>query len=264
MERTSILQKLKNGDYPIITLEWRKSKRKRFGARSMIALAAGLSAFGSLSIVESYMRFQGRFDLSQLSPLANWAIVTLWILRIVIIVLIIPLFSARYISQQRETGTFDMLAITPMKSRAIFWQLFSVGFGFALAIILVSLPVMLSISKMTFYSRLDTDTASHIAMRGGFLGELIYPALAAVNASVGIFCSCMCQRVYQAIMYTYLIIVPTMLFVLPLWFAALQYGRLAWAMFVLGGGCVLIGGSFCGASAIEQLHELRGPHVVVR
>lgn len=196
MKVTSIFHKLKNGDYPIITLEWRRAMRP--GMQSSVWRwqgLVGMAIFAPLLLM--WVR-----EVSVVSGGSIWgnvnpgSVVGLAIaaFRIEALYLLTPIYAARTIAGERESGSFPALALTPLSSRSIVYQKLACALGPA--------AVATALSLLYFVPGLATLPGLVSRLTLGTVG-LGYPITALSFAVIGICYSCRAKVFRAALAATY-------------------------------------------------------------
>lgn len=193
---------LENGDYPIITLEWRRMMRGKLRFRVALIAAAAISVLGLFgAFAEAAGSASGTVSrFGALPLLAAAAIVLLALFQQAVLWLVIPLYTARSIAAQREAGSLHMLAVTPMRSGLVVGQIMAVAMGYALAAAAVSLPSLVAVCVQRRYLQIG---ALLPPFAGGLAEQIAFPMTAAFYASIGILCSCTYGRSQTAVFVTY-------------------------------------------------------------
>lgn len=204
----SLWQKLKNGDYPILMLEWRRAQRWKARQGVVIWILSALWVLGMLGLLNGLIEPPGRHGF-QYSGVVAFSLVILWILRYASAGLVVPGYTSRWISYQRETRTLEMLALTPMSSRFILGQLVGAGFAQALVATVVAVPAVIASWMMSPQNKTELFPVSIMVF--GLGGELFYWSVVAFSASMGALGSCLCSRSQNAHSITILLL----LFVFP-------------------------------------------------
>lgn len=221
-------QSLRNGDYPIITLEWRRMMRGKLRLRLLLLAAGVTSAVGFFGVLSGALGAASgtASRLGSLPVLGYVAVVVLLLIQQAVLWLVIPLYAARSIAAQRETRALQMIAVTPMKSRFIVGQIMAVVLGQALAVAVVSLPALIALHVTQPLGEMGMYM---LPFSGGLMGQIWFPVTAAFYASVGLLCSCSCATLQSAIILTYVLaiflgrLVPTGLYVVPMLLGLWRY-----------------------------------------
>ncbi len=227
---SAVWRSLKNGDYPIITLEWRRMMRGKLRFRLLLTAAAVISGVGLFAtFAELASASTGTTSrLGGLPELGMFASLLLLLIQQAVLWLVIPLYTARSIAAQREAGSLQMIAVTPMRSRFIVGQIMAVAMALALAVAVVSLPALVALDlRSLFHGRMGPffPVGPGLGMlplaAGGSMGQLWFPLTAAFYASIGLYCSSTCAKAQSATFLTYALIVllgriaPSALFIVP-------------------------------------------------
>jgi hypothetical protein len=125
------------------------------------------------------------------------------VIKVCILFVVLPVYASRVLAEMRETGSFTILAMIPLRSSSIIMQYACIAFAVAVLVMLISLPATILFVVASAQFGEPPFSMSLLSM----WDILIYPAAAALYVSIGILCSCLCSKAQSATMASYIIIV---------------------------------------------------------
>ena len=249
-------------DLPILTLEARRILRGKCGFKGLLIASAALSILVVFMWFSYDTVFAHDVDVRNcLSFITFVCILVILVIKWVLLYLIIPVQASRSVVSERESGTLQMLAATPLSTWSIILQKIGVGVAQAGLIMVLTLPAVLAAYAM--HADFPLMMAAYAPYSSGvnyleILNALMLPVSALFFASVGVVCSCNASSPAAATVMTYVIT----LFVMPIVIAIARlivYALdLKWAVMTLC--ALLIQMIFIGASldlSIAWMDSLR-------
>ena len=167
-------------DAPVLVQEMRVRQRGTTPFVVMLFYLLILSVATMLMLV--FLMRDGANSPSESSELGRQIYATLTFLQLVMVVLIIPAYSAGAVSGERERKTFDLLALTLLSSSGIVTQKLAAAIGQAVMLILASVPVMSVVFLVGGVSPAEVAVAYGVLL-----------ATAILLGALGMLCSC-CLR----------------------------------------------------------------------
>lgn len=254
---------VRHADLPLLTLEMRRKHRgaRPFAVMFFYALVLSAIAVGGVYFFagkETWLSGRGHpDDLSKVGQGIFWAIsIVQWGM----IALMMPAFTARAITSEREEKTLEMLALTSLGSHSIVYQKLLVAVLQVGMLVLASLPILAVTFLIGGVSPLEI-----------LISYLVLLAEAVFYGSLSMMCSAICTSSRSAIFVAYLMI----LFVLPtvlqfggvlvgMVFAALMipmaHGSMAWLTGILAAMGVVVGAGLIllfNYISARRLHAMR-------
>lgn len=197
----AIYNNLRSLDVPVLRQEMRVRQRgiKPFGVMFIyVAILTLLALFvlnesNAFIYQNSYGPQQSASSQSELARTGRQLFSVISFTQLVMILLIVPSYSAGTISSEREKGTFDLLALTLLGSSSIVTQKLVAAMAQAAMLLLSSLPIVGVVFLLGGVSPLEVFTA-----------YLILFTTAAMVSSFGVLSSCLFSYSRSSTFTTYL------------------------------------------------------------
>ncbi|MEN6357263.1 MAG: hypothetical protein ABFD83_09290 [Armatimonadota bacterium] len=190
-------------DLPIVTLETRRILRGKWSFKSaliVVGLFSGVSVFLSfLCLVDGQTNTLTSLDTQTCVMLMGFV---LSVIKLGILFIVLPVYASRVLVEMRETGSFTMLAMIPLKSSSIIMQYACIAFAVAVLVMLITLPA--TILFVMASAQFGEPPFSMPLL--SIWDILIYPTAAALYVSIGVLCSCLCSKAQSATTATYIMI----------------------------------------------------------
>ncbi|MCX6344337.1 MAG: hypothetical protein NT018_04600 [Armatimonadetes bacterium] len=189
-------QHLERLDWPLLTLELRRSRRsaKIFG--QMLWISIGFLVYGLLMFAMFAMCAPAVLKVNTNdSDLVVFLTMVIALWRSLFSFFVVPSYSARMISSEKENRSFEHLALTSLSAKDIVIQKAALPIFYSLAITVVLLP--LDIVVLAFSG----------ALQYCFVGSLGFVCQVALYTGIGILSSCLCNNTRSASVITYLTII---------------------------------------------------------
>lgn len=230
-------------DAPVLVQELRVRQR---GVKPFAVMFVYSLILSAIALLVMYFCWPSAGDPtpSQMAEVGQLMFMYLSMAQLVMVALIVPAYSAAAVSSERESGTFDLLALTLLSSTGIVTQKLAAAIAQSLMLIVASLPIMALVFLLGGVSPFDVMVA---------FGLLIVTSV--MLGALGMLCSCCMRSSKTSTFVTYL--VTFCLFVgVPMgvaWFESMSRARpfetldtgtlllfMAGFLFVGGVGAVLV------------------------
>ena len=190
------VNRLRTINLPVLVQEMRIRMR---GAKSLWAVAAYVMVLGAITLLVLGFapNIAAKYGNNQpMARLGRELLGTLSVAQLVLIMLIVPSYSAANIAREREHRTFDLLALTLISSSSIVKQKQGAATFQALMLVFASLPVVAIVFMLGGVSPQEV-----LLVYGVLIGT------AALLGGLGTFCSCLFRRAVASIFATYVAVV---------------------------------------------------------
>lgn len=183
-------------DLPVLTQEMRIRQRgaKPFVVMFVYVAVLSIVALTTLNVTVGSASYSGSSaSNANLARQGRDLFTVLCIAQLVMISLIVPAYSAGAVSNEKERGTLDLLALTLLSSNAVVAQKLAAAIGQAVMLTVASLPVVAIVFLIGGVSPWEMVVAN----------ALLFVTTAAFGA-LGLLCSCQFRNTKAATFASYL------------------------------------------------------------
>ncbi|MEN6357265.1 MAG: hypothetical protein ABFD83_09300 [Armatimonadota bacterium] len=193
-----IAKKIESIDAPVLRQEMRIRQR---GGRAFGVMFGYIAMLSIIAILMMYISdppssINPQIGTSALERAGRYMFRGLTYAQLVMVILVVPAYSAGVISMEREKGSFDLLAITTLRSASIVTQKLWAALAQVVLLLIASVPVLSIVFLLGGVSPGEVAVAY----------ALIAMSAAAVGA-LGVMCSCYFANTRAATFMTYLVTV---------------------------------------------------------